>query len=248
MAEGWREPVLLASRRLHAEPALRWAQRALASPTQRRDQRDVEHMRLLMRLSLSEHANCVDVGANVGDVLREMVAIAPRGRHVAYEPLPDLAADLTRRFPEVDVRNAAVADAPGEATFYRVKSSHSLSSLSTNGLEPEALEPVQVRIDTLDDALEPDYAPALIKIDVEGAECAVFAGARRVLAEYRPLVVFEHGAAASSFAGSPTKEIHELLSALGYRIFDIDGTGPFTVSEFEAVTRRGRIWTFVAHA
>ena len=61
-----------------------------------------------MRLSLTSDANCVDVGANVGDVLAEMVQIAPLGHHVAFEPLPELASVLTRRFPDVEVRNAAV--------------------------------------------------------------------------------------------------------------------------------------------
>jgi FkbM family methyltransferase len=246
VTDGWRRPVLEASERLGVEPALRLVQRALAGSTRRRDEKDTRQMRLLMRLSLAAEANCIDVGANVGDVLREIVAIAPHGRHVAYEPLADLAADLERRFPGVDVRNAAVADAPGEATFYRVRSSHSRSSLSASGLEGEDLQAVQVRIESLDDALGADYAPAFIKIDCEGAEHQVLAGARRILGEHHPLIVFEHGASAAGFATS-TADIHELLDGLGYRIFDIDGDGPFTVQEFESVVRKGDIWTFVAH-
>jgi FkbM family methyltransferase len=214
---------------------------------QRRDLRDNEHTRLLMRLSLSQDANCIDIGANVGDVLREMTAIAPHGRHVAYEPLPDLAAELARRFHEVDVRNAAVADVPGEATFYRVKSAPTRSSLAVDGLDPQDIEPLHVRVDALDEALPRDYAPAFVKIDVEGAEREVLAGARRILAEHRPVVVFEHGAAAISHGGTPTRDIHGLLSASGHRIFDIDGAGPFTASEFEAITAEGQVWTFVAH-
>jgi FkbM family methyltransferase len=247
MAEGWRKPVLQASERLGVEPALRWTQRALAGQTPRRDAKDIEHMRLLMRLALPIDANCVDVGANVGDVLKEIVAIAPQGTHVAYEPLPDLAADLVRRFPGVNVRNAAVADTPGQTTFYRVKSAHSRSSLSRNGLDAEDLQTLQVRVDVLDDALERDYAPALVKIDVEGAERAVLAGAKRVLDEHHPIVIFEHGTAADGFAGTPTREIHELLSGLRYRIFDIDGTGPLSADEFQAVVADGKVWTFVAH-
>ncbi len=247
MAEGWRQPVLSASRRLGVEPALRLAQRALAGPMQRRDLRDIEHMRLLMRLSLPHDANCIDIGANVGDVLREMTAIAPHGHHVAYEPLPDLAADLARRFPEVDVRNAAVADVPGEATFYRVKSAPTRSSLVVDGLHPRDLEPLHVRVDALDDALNRDYAPTFVKIDVEGAEREVFAGAQRTLAEHHPLIAFEHGAAAIGHGGTPTRDIHGLLSASGYRIFDIDGAGPFTSYEFESITAAGKVWTFVAH-
>ena len=201
-----------------------------------------------MRLSLPVDANCIDLGANVGDVLREIVAISPRGRHVAYEPLPDLAANLARRFPQVDVRNAAVGQASGEATFFRVKSSHSRSSLSASGLDPADLEPLVVRVDALDDALEPGYAPALIKIDVEGAERAVLFGARLLLARHRPIIVFEHGAAAREFDANPTRDIHGLLTSVGYRVFDIDGTGPLTQGEFEEATRQGKLWTFVAHA
>jgi FkbM family methyltransferase len=248
MAEGWRRPVLRASRRLGVESSLRWAQRTLASPMQRRDLKDIEHMRLLMRLSLAHDANCIDIGANVGDVLREILAAAPAGRHVAYEPLPDLAAGLARSFPAVDVRNAAVADVPGEATFYRVRSAPTRSSLAVGELDRQDLEPLQVRVDALDDALERDYAPALIKIDVEGAEREVLAGARRILAEHRPTVVFEHGSSAGGFGGEPTRDIHSLLSASGHRIFDIDGAGPLSASEFEAVTKAGKVWTFVAHA
>ncbi len=246
MAEGWRESVLQASRRLGAEPALRQVQRALWSPTQRRDEQDMRHLRLLMRLSLPSTANCIDLGANVGDVLREIVAIAPGGRHIAYEPLSDLAAALAQRFPAVDVRNAAVAEAPGEATFYRVHGSHSRSSLSASGLEGEDVQPVQVRVDCLDRALDADYVPAFIKIDVEGAEHAVLAGALQTLSAHHPLIVFEHGASAEGVAAG-TSDIHELLSGIGYRIFDIDGNGPFALAELERIVSAGDIWTFVAH-
>ena len=247
MADGWRKPILQASRRLDVEPGLRWMQHALAGRVQRRDHRDLQHLRLLMRLSLASDANCVDIGANVGEVLTEMVAIAPLGRHVAYEPLPDLAAALTSRFPGVDVRNAALADAPGEATFYRVRSAPSRSSLAADGLDPGDVEPLRVRVEALDDALGPEYAPAFVKIDVEGAEPTVLRGMQRVLAEHHPTVVFEHGAGPDGLVGARTRDVHELLSALGYRIFDIDGGGPLAIESLESLVRSGKIWTFVAH-
>ena len=248
VAEGWRKPVLLAARQLGVEPALRRIQRAVMSGTERRDLRDIEHIRLLLRLSLPVDANCIDVGANVGDILREIVAIAPEGRHIAYEPLPDLASRLTHEFPQVDVRNAAVGETSGEATFYRVMSAHSRSSLSQDDLDPSDVEQLRVRVEALDHGLRDDYSPALVKIDVEGAERGVLLGARRLLERYRPIIVIEHGAAANDFHGTTTGDIHKLLSSFGYRIFDIDGNGPFTEAEFEQTTRRGKIWTFVAHA
>jgi FkbM family methyltransferase len=228
------------------EPALRRAQRSLATGTERRDLLDREHIRLLMRLSLADDANCIDIGANVGEVLEEMVAIAPQGRHVAYEPLPDLAADLARRFPQVDVRNAAVSDSTGKTPFYRVRSASTRSSLSPAGLDPNDLEPIQVRVEVLDDALPRDYVPALIKIDVEGNEAAVLRGAKRLLAEHHPIVIFEHGQSGARDPGT-SREIHVLLSSLGFRLFDADANGPLTVDELETVVECGRIWTFVAH-
>ena len=46
----------------------------------------------------------VDVGTNRGQVLREALRVAPNVRHVAFEPIPALAASITRAFPTVDCR------------------------------------------------------------------------------------------------------------------------------------------------
>ena len=203
----------------------------------------MEHLKLLMRLSLPVDANCVDVGANVGDVLREIVASAPRGRHIAYEPLPDLAAELARRFPDVDVRNAALSDSPGEHPFFRVKSASTRSSLVPDNIDSSELEELIVPCEVLDDALPTDYAPYLIKIDVEGAEAAALRGAQRILHDHRPTVVLEHGSAPVA----ATREIYELLTSPGLRVFDLDGRGPFSAPEFESIVQQGKIWNFVAH-
>jgi FkbM family methyltransferase len=66
-----------------------------------------------MERELREDADCLDVGAHAGSVLREIVRLAPRGRHVAWEPLPGLAAGLRADFPGVAVREAALADQAG---------------------------------------------------------------------------------------------------------------------------------------
>ena len=58
-------------------------------------------------------------------------------------------------------------------------------------------------------------------------------------------MLFEHqptGAAASGTAGRFTA----LLAAAGYRLFDVDGTGPFDADTFVDGSRPGRVWNFVA--
>ena len=233
------------ARRMGAEERLRDLH-GLRSRDARRDRRDMRALRLLMALTLPEDACCVDVGANAGVVLRDMVRLAPRGRHVAYEPLPELAAELARRFPGVDVRNAAVSDHAGEATFHRVKDRSTRSSLSPLDFAEARLERYTVRLEDLDSSLPDDVAPALIKIDVEGAEEQVLRGARATLARHRPTVVLEHNASARHF-GTATPVLVDLLAEAGLRVFDIDGGGPYDGAALARVVDSGRMWTFVAH-
>src|SRR6476661_2803227 len=86
------------------EPQLRMVQRAIGPRETRRTMRDDEALRLLLALTLAADANCVDVGANAGNLLRHMVRYAPAGHHIAFEPLPNRAAELRQAFPQVDVR------------------------------------------------------------------------------------------------------------------------------------------------
>jgi hypothetical protein len=74
----------------------------------------------VMFRALRRNLNGIDVGAHVGDILQQMVNIAPRGRHYAFEPLPHLSQELSKRFPQVIVHQAAVSDRSGESEFLLV--------------------------------------------------------------------------------------------------------------------------------
>src|SRR5437868_14310260 len=86
-----------------------------------RNQRDDRHFRAILAATLREDSCFVDVGANVGEVLEAAIRLAPRGHHVAFEPIPGLASDLARRFPRASVHAAAAADRSGRATFHWIK-------------------------------------------------------------------------------------------------------------------------------
>ena len=81
--------------------------------------------------------------------------------------------------------------------------------------------------------------PALIKIDVEGAELQVLEGAKRTITQHKPTVIFEHGASTAAYYGTLPSAIFKLLSDAGLRIFDIDGNGPYPLEDFEHPTSRG---------
>lgn len=217
--------------------------------TAARDHRDNEHLTAIVAACLPEDANCIDIGAHTGGVLRDIVRCAPQGRHMAYEPLPELAAALAREFPAVDVRNAAVSDSAGEQEFTFLVSDPMRSSLVAAGaVAPPAndIHQLRVRTERLDDVVPPDYVPALIKIDVEGAEAAVFRGGLETLRRHRPIVIFEHGLGGADRYGSGPAEVWELVAdEIGLRIFDLDGRGPYSRQEFVHVFDQA-IWNFIA--
>ena len=218
------------------------------NPAARRDRLDNERLRQLLAFSLQEDSNCIDIGCHRGEILREMLRLAPRGRHIAYEPVPASHARLVEELPAADVRHAAVSDGAGEATFTVVPDMPSFSGLRERSYPGSPrLERITVRTERLDDALDPDYVPRFIKVDVEGGELGVFRGAIETLRRHRPIVWFEHGVGASDRYGTRPADVHRLLTGdVGMRIFDADGNGPYSEERFEQVFTEP-MWNFVAH-
>jgi FkbM family methyltransferase len=214
----------------------------------RRYLRDEHAMQAILATALRVDSNAIDVGANEGSVLDSILRVAPAGRHIAYEPIPELAEDLTRRYPDVDVRQVALYDETGMASFTHVLDASTRSGLRRRADLDESVSRVRhisVPTKRLDDMLDGDYAPALIKIDVEGAELQVLRGAIETLQRHRPYVIFEHGVGGADLYGTLPTELFDLLDGCGLRIFDLDGDGPYTRERFEA-TFVEPIWNFLA--
>jgi FkbM family methyltransferase len=244
-----RERAKEAVARLGLMPQARRLQRLLGSRSTRRDLRDNDHLKLLLAFVLPVDANCIDVGANVGEILEEIVRVAPRGRHIAYEPLPDHAAELATRFPDVDVREAALSSSEGQASFQHVRSRPAMSGFRERDYPgDEQIEVITVRTERLDSALPADYVPSLIKIDVEGAEHQVIEGAIETIKRHQPIVAFEHGQGAASHYGTGPSHIFELLCGeAGLRIFNLDGGGPYSEADLARAFDDGSYWNFIAH-
>jgi len=132
-----------------------------------------------------------DVGAHFGTYT--LIALrkgGPQSRVVAYEP-----CDLTRRYlmrhlawnrgtEQVIVRPLCCGAAGGRARFfYRPGVPEGINGL----VEADGLEQTWVDVTTLDDEVAAlDLIPAIIKIDVEGAELEVLKGAEGVLTAHGP--------------------------------------------------------------
>lgn len=161
----------------------------LVTKSRRYDRQTVEIAQRVLR----SDSNIVDVGANRGEVLGALIAIAPQGSHVAVEPLPRYAKGLVRRFPNVTVHQAALSDVGGTARFRRVVGASEHSSLDGFGHDASgrSVEYFDVTVKTLDE-IAPQRVD-FVKIDAEAAEYNIFRGAERVLAQ-RPFIAFELGA------------------------------------------------------
>jgi len=217
----------------------------------RRDIADFANMRRLLAFSLTPDANCIDVGAHRGAVLAEMQRVAPIGRHIAFEPLPHLCEPLRTMFPAVEIHESALSNRSGTADFAYVHGvSEGWSGLLFRPLptgEDAKVEQITVRLEVLDEIVDPDYAPAVIKIDVEGAEQQVLEGALATLRRHRPIVIFEHGSGSAETYGTSPEDIYALLNGeAGLRVFDLDGTGPYTLEALQRVFYAGERVNFVA--
>lgn len=237
----------LLNRTLAGRTLLEARRKALVPEWWARNRADEVAMAVIIATILGHDGNAVDVGAAKGGILQKIVDRAPDGHHVAFEPVPHLAAALREHFPTVDIHEAAVADVSGQRVFL-VAGDDAWSSLEGNSYAA-AIEPaarINVAVEALDDALPADYRPDIIKIDVEGGEVDVILGAQRKLAAHKPILIIEHGGMGAGSAGPA--DLFPPLADLGYEIFDIDGNGPYDLPGMVEEFERGKIWNWLAVA
>jgi len=181
-------------------------------------------------LAAAKPGVAIDVGANLG----WHAVHAAKHRNVemliAFEPDPFNAWLLERNLAENGIENAVVdtraVDAkPGLGRLHRYKSSnfgrHSLAADYGFGSRAVALTDLDGAIAGL--GLE-GRAVAVIKIDVEGFEPAVIAGASRTLARTQAIIL-EYSPDLSRAGALSTDEMMSNLQAMGFAPFLLHSNG-----------------------
>jgi FkbM family methyltransferase len=155
----------------------------------------------------------IDVGAHCGGFSIPFESFFERV--LAIEPLPDNYRALERNIAlnglggKIRPLNVAAGEAGGPGTLFL--DGDEKSSLLPGGSSSDT---VGVTLRSLDDVLRGEgVSPTdvrLLKVDVEGAELRVLAGARRLLDEGSPFVVLE--------ANTPVakKELETFMDGIGY--------------------------------
>ncbi len=177
----------------------------------------------------------LDIGANVGFfTLRFASWVSDGGRVIALEPEAVNYEALVRAVAKaglsgvVEAIQAAVSDATGEARLEVNPGHPGDHKLGTDG--------VAVATTTVDDLLAARGWPevSLIKVDVQGAEALVLAGARQALERSRPVLFLEVDDAGLRRYGSGASELLTSVVARGYTIHSRVGgsfSAPLGVAE-----------------
>jgi FkbM family methyltransferase len=187
------------------------------------------HLQLLPSLEMISHGLVVDIGAHEGHWTRALLEIVPKAQVICVEPQADLCALLERRFAgdgRVSVDGRAVADAPGTRPFHLLGASVN-GSLHTPrpGMDEfydrgwEVRDTVSVETTTVDEIVGARTV-GLLKIDVQGAEQEVLAGATAALP--RTTAVMLEVTFVSHYEGDATfVELHRTMQDAGFRLAGI---------------------------
>lgn len=180
---------------------------------------EFEDMSFLLHC-LSHSDLFVDVGANVGayTVLAGKVC---RADCLSYEPVPatfvSLLDNLALNDLKVEARNIALGKERGELLFTTKR------DCTNHALRPneQVEDAIRVPVERLDEVVG-DKKPTLIKIDVEGFETQVVAGAHNVLSDPSLLAVIMELNGQGKKYGFDEQALHEKMLGYGFQTFAYD--------------------------
>jgi FkbM family methyltransferase len=167
----------------------------------------------------------VDVGANVGAISIPLSKLNSCNKILAIEASPTIFPYINENVSRNNCESiclvqSAACDEEGVLLDFNEApdSKFGMGSLGTSFGKPS----VQVKGRALDSILEDFGTPdvSVMKVDVEGFEAAVFIGAKKLLKEQQPIIIFEFCDWAEENSGRfYVGESQEILKEAGYEIY-----------------------------
>jgi FkbM family methyltransferase len=165
-----------------------------------------------------------DVGAHRGLFSLVYCAVSPDRRAVLFEPSPSLTRDAGRLIAlngferRAEVRVCGVGDRVGHREI--VEDALGFAREAGSG----AAGAESIAFTTLDDEWRrTGVAPAIVKIDVEGAEAEVIRGAAALLRDVHPILFLELHVDELERRGESAQALLAQLTVTGYRFAEPDG-------------------------
>jgi FkbM family methyltransferase len=191
--------------------------------------------RALSRL-VRQGTNVLDIGANIGVHTVNMARlVGPQGRVFAFEPTTfafrkmqrnvEINPDLKERVTATQCFLGPADSTTAPAAIYsswpltggaNLHGKHMGQPMATNGVASRSV-----------DAFLAEYGNpqiALVKLDVDGYECDVLAGATGMMRRDRPVFVMELAPYVLAEHGKSLTDLLAYFAPLGYRFFEEGGT------------------------
>jgi FkbM family methyltransferase len=176
-----------------------------------------------------------DIGANNGFIATHLAQLLRKKnpRIYAFEPVPSTFAHLKLSIDRLGLSDVVfptcrgVSDSSGEVKLFYNPRQSLFAQIRDDNLNPRAArQSVLVQTTTVDETIDSlQLTPNLLKVDVEGFEPRVFAGAARLLkSSTPPAICFEWNPFTLSEVKSRPSELnHSLPDYRLYYIDDFDG-------------------------
>lgn len=187
---------------------------------------EAEIVKLITSLVRPE-TTCIDVGANIGLIAIPILAEQRSARVLSIEASPRTLEHLAATHSASAYRDrwmlvgTAVGRERGKLEFWTAQPENaSFDGFKDTG-RGGAKQSVTVEVQPLDDVWTSAGRPnvSVIKIDVEGAEADVIAGAHGLIARDHPALVIEWSALNLPAYGIEPEHLFEICREIGYRAF-----------------------------
>lgn len=178
-------------------------------------------LQLFSKLALRPGDTAVDIGSNVGMMTLDFAYfVGETGKVISFEPNPVTRSRHIEnlelnKLENVTVHPFGLSDRATRMTLYIPKINDLVASVGGSDYEESETDTRMIEVIRGDTILDDEH-PALIKIDVEGYECAVLRGLEKVFESTRPIVLTEVIESHLHRSGSSIGELVTIMTAMGY--------------------------------
>jgi len=186
----------------------------------------------LIKISLKEGENALDIGGNIGlQSLRMSACVGANGKVYSFEPLQHIQEKFKKNMALNKVNNVtlfevALSDQRDEMIYKLDKNTWNQGAFSlkdqTTGTDSQK---IVIKIADELPEIQQLESLALIKIDVEGFEYNVLRGLKETLKKHHPRIIFEYDSNYWIRTGQNIDSCFDFLTELGYHVYQISDVG-----------------------